>query len=68
MKPCIISLIQRLYSSDILRMSPDGYFGINTSSTTGEQNLGINFNYYYYIGNIKPCCIQQWDILIMKLF
>lgn len=58
MKPCLISLIQRLNSSGALRLSPDGYFGVNTSSATGEQNLGINFNYYYYIGNIKSCCIK----------
>lgn len=58
MKSCLISLIQRLYSSDVLRMCPEGYFGINTSSATGEQNLGINFN-DYLIGNIKSYYIKQ---------
>lgn len=58
MKSCLISLIQRLYSSGVLRMSADGYFGINTNSATGEQNLGINFN-DYLIGNKKSYYIKQ---------
>lgn len=52
LKPCLISLTQRLYFNDVLRMFPNGYSAINTNSATEEQNFGINFN-GYRVGNIK---------------